>query len=87
MPRVDLEAGPQREKTVGDRKFAIDAALVRVMKSRKAVSYEELVAEAVRQLPLFRPEVRDIRRRIEDLITREYIERDAADHTILKYIA
>lgn len=32
-----------------DRRFAIDAIIVRIMKSRKVLGYQELVAECVEQ--------------------------------------
>merc|ERR1711988_1434615 len=50
-----------------DRKHAIEAAIVRTMKMRKVIN--QLNA-------LFKPDPRVIRKRIEDLIVREYLERD-----------
>lgn len=42
----------------------------------------------MRQLHVyFRPEPRAIKRRVEELIDREYLERDADDATVLVYLA
>lgn len=87
VPRVDLEHKASKEKTVHDRKYAIDAALVRVMKSRKTLKLEELIAECSRQLTFFMVEPRDVRRRVEDLIVREYFEREEASRDMLHYKA
>lgn len=34
----------------GNVKYAIDASIVRIMKHRKVLTYDELVAECIRQL-------------------------------------
>jgi len=44
----------ERKKVVEDvgkdRMFAIDAAIVRIMKSRKVLGYQQLITETVEQL-------------------------------------
>ena len=35
----------------------------------------------------FKPDPRQIKKRIEDLIAREYLERDASNSTVYKYLA
>nr|GEZ00855.1 putative cullin 1 [Tanacetum cinerariifolium] len=57
-----------------DRKYAINATSVRVMKSRKVLDYQKLVMECIRHM--FKPDVKGIKKRIEDLINREYLERE-----------
>jgi cullin 1 len=84
---VDLDVSQTKDKTVKDRKFVIDAALVRVMKARKTMKFEELIAAAIQQLTFFKAEIRDVRRAIEDLIGREYFERDSSSRDTLKYLA
>ena len=37
--------------------------------------------------PLPSPDPRQIKKRIEDLIAREYLERDASNSTVYKYLA
>ncbi|KFH48057.1 Cullin-3-B-like protein [Hapsidospora chrysogenum ATCC 11550] len=64
------------EKMNQDRAHIVDAAIVRIMKSRKEVSHSQLVSEVLAQLAgRFRPEVSLIKKRIEDLISRDYLER------------
>ena len=53
----------------------IDAAIVRVMKTRKSLSHKLLVAELLQQLR-FPIKASDLKKRIESLIDREYLERD-----------
>jgi len=76
------------ENVVQDRRHAIDAAIVRVMKTRKALAYNELVVEVVNQLQQsFLPEAKMIKMRVDDLINKEYIMRDEENSQVFKYIA
>jgi len=71
-----------------DRKHAIEAAIVRTMKMRKVMMHNQLVLEVINQLnALFKPDPRVIRKRIEDLIVREYLERDKDDMQKFRYLA
>jgi cullin 1 len=71
-----------------DRKYAIDAAVVRVMKSRKALEHNQLVLEVMQQVRrMFSADQKAIKKRIEDLIDREYLERDANNPRLYKYLA
>ncbi|KAI9122997.1 hypothetical protein K1719_005886 [Acacia pycnantha] len=71
-----------------DRRCAIDAAIVRIMKSRKILGYQQLVTECVEQLGrMFKPDVKAIKKRIEDLISRDFLERDKDNVDLLKYLA
>lgn len=87
LPPVD-EKRKVIEDVDKDRRFAIDAAIVRTMKSRKAMQHQQLVLEVVSQLSrMFKPDFKLIKKRIEDLIAREYLERDAANPQLFKYVA
>lgn len=67
------------ENVQQDRKLAIEACIVRVMKARVSMQHSALVNEVIQSLSvLFRPDARIIKKRIEDLIQREYLERDDA---------
>ncbi|XP_042392805.1 cullin-1-like [Zingiber officinale] len=70
-----------------DRIYAIDASLVRIMKFREVLHYRRLIAECVQQLSsIFKPNSSLIKRRIEDLMQRGYLERDSKDPNFFKYL-
>lgn len=74
--------------TQEDRKHAIEAAIVRIMKARKQMEHQQLVLAVSEQLMAhFKPDPKVIKRRIEDLITREYLERDSNKSNLYKYLA
>ena len=141
--QVQLPPSDEKKKVIDDvnkdRRFAIDASLVRIMKSRKIMTHQNLVAECVEQLSrmfkvlhhsvlshlcdlfdllvqpfmltiqwpldlffpekilfciytglflsLVQPDIKMIKRRIEDLITREYLERDVDAANSYQYLA
>lgn len=48
----------------------------------------QLVLEVVQQLTRsFQPDIRLIKKRIEDLISRDYLERDKDNHNTYRYLA
>jgi cullin 1 len=84
----DKERSDINESTMEDRKFAMDAAIVRLMKARKQMDHQSLILETSKQLMQhFRPDPKLIKRRIEDLIAREYLERDEKQPNIYRYLA
>ncbi|EKX36222.1 hypothetical protein GUITHDRAFT_158687 [Guillardia theta CCMP2712] len=71
-----------------DRKHAVEASIVRVMKARKTMAHQQLVMEVSQQLmKLFKPDPKVIKNRIESLISREYLERDKDNNGVYKYLA
>ncbi|KAK3025141.1 hypothetical protein RJ639_043923 [Escallonia herrerae] len=90
--RIPLPPVDERKKVVEDvdkdRRYAIDASIVRIMKSRKVLGHQQLVLECVEQLSrMFKPDFKAIKKRIEDLITRDYLERDKENPNLFKYLA
>ena len=77
-----------RQKVEEDRKPEIEAAIVRVMKSRKVLDHNTVITEVTRQLAArFVPNPAVIKKRIEGLIEREFLERDRDDRTLYRYLA
>jgi cullin 3 len=59
-----------------ERGHAVEAAIVRIMKQRKELSHQSLMTETIQQLSQrFQPDVNMIKRKIEALMDRDYIER------------
>ena len=54
----------------------MDATIVRIMKGRRILSHNELLADTVKLITLFRADIPLIKRRLESLIERDYLRRD-----------
>ncbi|KAJ0011656.1 hypothetical protein NQD34_012631 [Periophthalmus magnuspinnatus] len=84
----DPERKETRQKVDDDRKHEIEAAIVRIMKSRKKMQHNVLVAEVTQQLRArFLPSPVVIKKRIEGLIEREYLARTPEDRKVYTYVA
>jgi cullin 3 len=71
-----------------DRRHLVEAAIVRIMKARKSLGHNDLIAEVTRQLSVrFNPSPQFVKKRIESLIEREYLERTLDDHRVYSYVA
>jgi len=71
-----------------DRVFKLRAAIVRIMKARKVLSHNEVVAETTQQVSRwFTPKITTIKKVIEYLIDQDYIKRstDDASAALKKY--
>ncbi len=86
MKETAEEAATTNEKVFQDRQYHIDAAIVRIMKTRKQLSHTQLVNELMAQLK-FPAERADLKKRIESLIEREYLERDKDNSQSYHYLA
>ena len=65
----------------------MDAALVRVMKARKKMNYNDLRLEIVTLMRTFKPDDALIKKRIDSLIERDYLEKDKDDENQIIYKA
>lgn len=70
------------------RSFLIEASIVRIMKNRKHLAHSDLVQQIITQLsPRFHPSLPAIKKRIESLIEREYLERTDSARNMYTYLA
>ncbi|UXI20421.1 synapsin [Sarcoptes scabiei] len=84
------ETEPERRETRSkideDRKHEIEAAIVRIMKARKKLSFVNLVTEVTEQLKSrFIPDPQFIKKRIEGLIDRDYLARTPEDRLVIVF--
>ncbi|KAG6908334.1 hypothetical protein DXG01_005245 [Tephrocybe rancida] len=75
-----VESGEERKETRDrieeERRHQTEACIVRIMKDRKHMNHNDLINEVTRQLAgRFHPDPLNIKKRIEGLIEREYLER------------
>ncbi|GAB7354196.1 hypothetical protein MBLNU459_g4747t1 [Dothideomycetes sp. NU459] len=74
------------ERVAADRNFECQAAVVRIMKSRKTIGHSELIAEvitATRSRGVL--DVKDIKKNIDRLIEKDYMEREEGN--MYNYVA
>ncbi|KAL9935024.1 hypothetical protein V8E36_006100 [Tilletia maclaganii] len=83
-----VERKETAEKVEEERKSVTEACIVRIMKNRKTMEHNELLNEVIRQLSSrFVPSPSSIKKRIEALIDREYLERSEQGRGLYNYVA
>lgn len=86
MKETTEEQKATEERVYQDRQYQIDAAIVRIMKMRKTLSHNLLISELYLQLK-FPVKPADLKKRIESLIDRDYMERDKDNPNQYNYVA
>lgn len=84
MASLDDSSGVQK-RVEEDRGVQIEACIVRVMKARKTLQHSQLSQEVMTQLQSFSPSPANIKKKIENLIERDYLERESGNS--YKYLA
>uniref|UniRef100_A0A5K3F4S1 CULLIN_2 domain-containing protein n=2 Tax=Mesocestoides corti TaxID=53468 RepID=A0A5K3F4S1_MESCO len=74
------------ERVLSDRVANVDCCIVRLMKARKTIEHNALIAEVFKQLH-FPLKQSDVKKRIEHLIERDYMKRDSSSSSTYHYIA
>ncbi|XP_062522147.1 cullin-4A-like isoform X2 [Corticium candelabrum] len=86
MKETPEENTTTTENVFQDRQYQIDAAIVRIMKTRRTLQHNLLISECYSQLK-FPVKPSDLKKRIESLIDRDYVERDKEDSQLYHYVA
>ena len=88
IPLASLEKSEKSNNKVDfSRKLNIEACIVRIMKSRKELEHNQLISTVIQQITLFKPEIKNIKKCIECLIDKEYIERSEKNKGHYTYLA
>lgn len=82
------ESRKTNEQVVVDRVSVLEATIVRIMKARKKLTLQLLIDAVVSDVSKrFPPDVKEIKKRVESLIEREFLMRDEDDRNLLHYLA
>lgn len=86
MKETQEEHSITQERVFQDRQYQIDAAIVRIMKTRKTSSHNLLITELYDQLK-FPVKPSELKKRVESLIDRDYLQRDLDNTNQYHYVA
>ncbi|KAK3322302.1 Cullin-domain-containing protein [Apodospora peruviana] len=84
LKETNEENQETHQRVAADRQFETQAAIVRIMKSRKTMTHLQLVTEVINQTRSRGAlDAGDIKMNIEKLIEKDYIEREGGSYTYL----
>ncbi|KXN86112.1 Cullin-1 [Leucoagaricus sp. SymC.cos] len=85
---VKAESNDALKAVDEDRKYVIQATIVRIMKARKTMKNQALIQEVISQISQrFAPKIPDIKKAIDTLLEKEYIERVEGSKDTFAYVA
>mmetsp|Transcript_2777 Transcript_2777/g.6446 ORF Transcript_2777/g.6446 Transcript_2777/m.6446 type:complete len:722 (+) Transcript_2777:364-2529(+) len=91
IPLLNVKSETKESKVppsvIEERKNRVEVVIVRVMKTRKVLDHNSLMSEVMKQSLRFAVKPIFIKKRIEDLIEREFIERDKTNRGVYHYVA
>jgi len=86
VEKLELEATHQ--SVDDERRYLIEAAIIRIMKTKQKLAHQELVGKVMGQLAArFMADSRTIKKCIDDLINRDYMKRCEHSNTTYQYVA
>jgi cullin 1 len=86
MTEEDTQSSQQ--SVSGDRIGVLEAAIVRIMKTRKILKLSHLIKEVISQVTdRFKPDPKQIKKRIESLMDRDYLKRSEDSSGNIEYLA
>ncbi|TGZ71761.1 hypothetical protein CRM22_002466 [Opisthorchis felineus] len=89
--QIQLRETKQEQEATEERVFAdrvahVDCCIVRIMKTRKTIDHNSLLSEVYKQLQ-FPLKASDVKKRIENLIERDYMKRDTTSAATYHYVS
>ena len=91
--QIQIKETPQEqtethESVKRDRQFEVQATIVRIMKSRKNIRHAELIAQVIEQTKNRGTlDMGDIKKNIDKLIEKDYMEREEGSRDVYNYVA
>ncbi|CAH8517183.1 unnamed protein product [Heterobilharzia americana] len=86
LKETEQEQVATEERVFADRVAHVDCCIVRIMKTRKTIDHNSLLSEVYKQLQ-FPLKASDVKKRIENLIERDYMKRDASNAATYHYVS
>lgn len=88
MREAAQETSETTKAVLEERKFYLQALIVRIMKSKKTMNHNDLVSEVIKEaMSNFVPSQVFVKGVIEDLIAKEYLERARRNKDEYNYLA